>query len=287
MIADLASLGLSPGHKERRKLGIGGSDANTLMSGDAMRIYKLWEEKTGRREPDDLSDVLPVMLGNWTEPFNAAWYQKVTGHEIRERNAECVSDINDFMRANLDGIVFRTTIEKDALIQDRRSLWEAKHVAGREDFLEEIVPRYTPQVYHNMYTSKLNSGVLSVIEGTQSFRIAEFKYNADYLLDLLSVERAFMNCVRNDTPPPEFIDIAPPPPVTKFRSVNMSDNKDWADHAQIWRENHALAKNFEKACDAIKEMVERDVDNAFGCGIVVKRSKNGALTIREEKPKKI
>ena len=36
---------------------IGGSDMRRIMEGDWI---SLWEEKTGRKKPDDLSDVLPV-----------------------------------------------------------------------------------------------------------------------------------------------------------------------------------------------------------------------------------
>ena len=39
---------------------IGGSDMRRIMEGDWI---SLWEEKTGRKKPDDLSDVLPVQLG--------------------------------------------------------------------------------------------------------------------------------------------------------------------------------------------------------------------------------
>ena len=51
---------------------IGGSDMRRIMEGDWI---SLWEEKTGRKKPDDLSDVLPVQLGTFTEQFNINWFQ--------------------------------------------------------------------------------------------------------------------------------------------------------------------------------------------------------------------
>ncbi len=52
---------------------IGGSDCVKIMQGE---WQELWEVKTGRREPDDLSDNLPVQLGTFTEDFNLQWFEK-------------------------------------------------------------------------------------------------------------------------------------------------------------------------------------------------------------------
>ena len=49
-------------HAERRK-GIGGSDANIIMSGDPERLIALWREKRGEAEPEDLSGNLAVQMG--------------------------------------------------------------------------------------------------------------------------------------------------------------------------------------------------------------------------------
>ena len=46
---------------------IGGSDMMTIMNGD---WEYLWQIKTGRAVPDDLSNVFPVQLGIATEEFN-------------------------------------------------------------------------------------------------------------------------------------------------------------------------------------------------------------------------
>ena len=53
--------------KDRRK-SLGGSDANRIMRGD---WHSLWLEKTGRKEPEDLSWVLPVLIGIATEDLHA------------------------------------------------------------------------------------------------------------------------------------------------------------------------------------------------------------------------
>ena len=66
-----------------RKTVIGGSDANILMSGDNEKIFRLWQEKRGERESDDLSEILVVQMGIWTEAFNRIWFTKTTGRSVR------------------------------------------------------------------------------------------------------------------------------------------------------------------------------------------------------------
>lgn len=279
MIADLSKLGLSPEQIAERRNGIGGSDATTIMGGNPQKLVKLWEEKTGRREPDDLSDVLCVQLGSWTEPFNAAWYQKTTGNQIICRNQAFRHRDIPWCRANLDGLIQKTDS------RPTYSVWEAKHVSGWEDLESVVVPRYTPQVYHNMHACGCSRGVLSILVGTSELRVFEFEANPMYLRELIRRETEFWDCVTQDSPPPEWLDIAPPPPVTDFRSVSMEGVPEWRDAACAWLGSREIANLFERASKDIRCMVDPDVGEASGHGIVVKRSKSGALLIREDKIK--
>ena len=48
--------------KERRYF-VGGSDARIIMGGDEVALLRLWQEKRGEVEPEDLSSNLLVHLG--------------------------------------------------------------------------------------------------------------------------------------------------------------------------------------------------------------------------------
>jgi hypothetical protein len=48
-----------------------------------------------------------------------------------------------------------------------------------------------------------------------------------------------------------------------------------------WLEHREAAKRHAAACGTIKGLIEPDVARAFGHGIEAKRSKSGALSIRE------
>ena len=57
---------------------IGGSDARIIMGDDEAALLRLWREKRGEIEPEDLSDNLVVQLGLATEELNRRWYQANT-----------------------------------------------------------------------------------------------------------------------------------------------------------------------------------------------------------------
>ena len=55
---------------------IGGSDARIIMGSDEPAPIRLWREKRGEAEPEDLSGNLIVQLGTATEELNRNWYAR-------------------------------------------------------------------------------------------------------------------------------------------------------------------------------------------------------------------
>ena len=70
------------GRVEDRRSFIGGSDARIIMGDDEGKLVRLWREKRGEIEPENLSDVLVVQLGTVTEDLNRRWYERNTGQAI-------------------------------------------------------------------------------------------------------------------------------------------------------------------------------------------------------------
>src|SRR6266566_6783364 len=68
---------------EDRRYFIGGSDARIIMGADEVALLRLWREKRGEVEPEDLSGNLIVQLGVATEPLNRSWYERNTGRSSR------------------------------------------------------------------------------------------------------------------------------------------------------------------------------------------------------------
>jgi hypothetical protein len=61
----------------------------------------------------------------------------------------------------------------------------------------------------------------------------------------------------------------------------LDGNNAWASAAHDWLETKQPAKLHALACTALKALVEDDVALDFGHGIEARRSKAGAITIRE------
>ena len=72
---------IMPKHREiDRRTFVGGSDARVIMGSDEAPLVRLWQEKRGEAEPQDLSRDLPVQLGRATEDLNRRWFEQETKH---------------------------------------------------------------------------------------------------------------------------------------------------------------------------------------------------------------
>src|SRR5437762_13570117 len=92
----------------RRRAFIGGSDARIIMGRDESALLRLWREKRGELEPDDLSGNLIVQLGVATEHLNRHWYERNTGHVIKQVQRHVRHPLLRWIAATLDGIVEAT-----------------------------------------------------------------------------------------------------------------------------------------------------------------------------------
>src|SRR5258708_23784066 len=77
------TMGIASQYKVDRRSFIGGSDARVIMGGDEAMLIRLWREKRGEVEPEDLSDNLIVQLGTVTEDLHRRWYERNTRHAIQ------------------------------------------------------------------------------------------------------------------------------------------------------------------------------------------------------------
>lgn len=262
-------LGLTPEQIAERHKGIGGSDAGKIMAGE---WYQLWAEKTGVAKPEDLSRVLPVQLGSFTESFNAFWFTQETGRAVSNRGELVVSKKYPFMRCNLDGL---TTAD------DLRAIWQAKHVSGREP-VEVVTQRYTPQVTHEMLVLGVERAVLSLLIGTDKFVAVDLVLDEFYASQLVDQERKFWHHVETKTPPPDAPVIAAPVAIKEMRKLDLSADNMFVALASDWLANKAAAATFKAAEAGLKAKVPDDVSEARGGGIVVKRDGRG-LKIGAEK----
>jgi predicted phage-related endonuclease len=247
---------------------VGGSDANVILSGDEVALRELWLEKRGEAKHADLSDKLAVMLGAWTEAFNRQWFEQLTNDRVVEIGRSVTCPKFTWRRCTVDGF-----------LQSNGAVWEAKHTSAFAK-ADEVLERYMPQLQHNMAVTGQEFAVLSVIFGNHKFEIFEIAADWLYQLELLDAEQWFWECVITGREPVA-VDPPPAPRPAGTREVCLEGNNAWAFAAGDWLKHREAAKAHASACASIKSLVEVDVSRAFGHGVEAKRSKSGAITIRE------
>src|SRR5271170_8236091 len=85
-----------------RRYFIGGSDARIIMGDDEAALLRLWREKRGEAEPEDLSGNLIVQLGAVTEDLNRHWYEVNTGQVVTDVQKHVRHPGSRWMAATLD-----------------------------------------------------------------------------------------------------------------------------------------------------------------------------------------
>jgi predicted phage-related endonuclease len=138
---------------ERRSF-IGGSDARIIMGDDEAALVRLWREKRGENEPEDLSGDLLVQLGAVTEHLNRHWYEKNTGQVITEVQRQVFHPVHRWMAATLDGRVETTG-----------AVFEAKFMLPWNFSEEAAAEKHMAQLQHNMWVTASRTAVLSIITG--------------------------------------------------------------------------------------------------------------------------
>src|SRR3954465_5613024 len=131
---------------------LGGSDARTILGKDEGALLRLWREKRGEVEPEDLSVNLLVQFGCATEELNRRWFTRETGVQLGEVQRFVRHPTIDWMGATLDGMV-----------KEESAVFEAKFMLPW-NFAEDIAAdKHMPQLQHNMLVTGARRAYLSIL----------------------------------------------------------------------------------------------------------------------------
>jgi putative phage-type endonuclease len=254
------------GFNTRRSF-IGGSDARIIMGTDEKALVRLWREKRGEAEPEDLSDNLIVQLGTATEGLNRTWYERNTGRRVTDIQRRVKHSAIPWMMATLDGLVEATG-----------AVFEAKFMLPWSFSEEAAAEKYMAQVQHNMWVTHLRSAVLSIITGGGKWVEITVPMDPLYLSVLVSAEKKFWRCVQSGEVP-HLINAEPPRPrIEAIRIVDMSCSNSWAEFAVLFRSTRSAFLDHERAKTELKALIPADAKEAIGHGVRAKRSKSGAVS---------
>src|ERR1700736_2226073 len=254
-------------HSIHRRSFIGGSDARIIMGEDEGALGRLWREKRGEVEPEDLADNLIVQLGTVTEHLNRHWYERHTGQVVTEVQRQVFHPVKRWMAATLDGMVEATG-----------AVFEAKFMLPWSFSEEAAAEKHMAQLQHNMWVTASRTAVLSIITGGGKW--VELTIPADPLYQhlLLVAEKKFWRCVETGDPPHLFGVEAARPRIEAIRIADMSTSNAWADLSAVYRRTRAAFAEHEAAKADLTKLVPDDAKEAIGHGIRAKRSKSGAIS---------
>jgi predicted phage-related endonuclease len=252
--------------RDRRSF-IGGSDARIIMGNDGDRLHRLWQEKRGEVEPEDLSGNLIVQLGTVTEQLNRRWYEKNSGQVINDVQRRVFHKVHRWMAATLDGRIAETG-----------AVFEAKFMLPWNFSEEAAAEKHMAQLQHNMWVTAARASVLSIITGGGKWVVMTISADPLYQHLLLTAERKFWRCVETGEPPGLFGIEPPKPRIEAVRTVDMSASNTWAEFASLYRLTRPAALDHDRAKTELKALVPEDAKEASGHGVRAKRSKSGAIS---------
>lgn len=256
-----------------RRSFIGGSDTRIIMGSDEAALLRLWREKRGEAEPEDLSGNLVVRLGTATEDLNRHWYEAQTGKVITDVQRRIRHPSLHWMGATLDGRV-----------KENGAVFEAKFMLPWAFSEEAAAEKHMPQLQHNMWVVAARSAVLSIITGGGKW--VEITAHADPLYQhlIVTAERKFWRCVQSGEPPRLFGTEPPKPRIEAVRIADMSESNAWAEFSSIFARTRDAHSEHERAKGELKGLMPEDAKEAVGHGLRAKRSKSGAISFDRVNP---
>jgi predicted phage-related endonuclease len=263
----MAMIELSVRRRADRRSFIGGSDARIIMGNDEAALVRLWREKRGEAEPEDLSSNLIVQLGTATEDLNRSWYERNSGRRVRDVQRRVKHSAIPWMAATLDGIV-----------EGAEAVFEAKFMLPWSFSEGAAAEKYMAQLQHNMWVTHLRSAVLSIITGGGKWVEITIPMDPLYLSVLVQAEKKFWRCVQSGEVPHLINAEAPRPRIEAIRIVDMSSSNSWAEFAAVFRNTREAFLDHERAKGELKALMPEDAREAIGHGVRGKRSKSGAVS---------
>ena len=171
---------------------IGGSDAAAVVGMNSFSSpYSLWAEKTGKTP--GFSGNLATEVGTYLEEFVAQKFAEETGKKVRNCNYSFLNSEYPFAIANID----REIVGEDAGLEIKTtdSLNLKKFKNG------EYPANYYCQCVHYMAITGKKRWYLAVLIGNKEFKRFTIERDEAEIAALMGAEKAFWECVKNDTPP--------------------------------------------------------------------------------------
>jgi putative phage-type endonuclease len=190
-------MALSAQQRENRASGLGGSDAAAATNLSRWKSpLRLWQEKVGEIEPDDLSDNELVHFGNVLEDVVADEFARRRGLKLQRDRRTLRHAEHTFMLAHIDR---RVVGAREGLECKTATLRMAKEW-GEED-TDAVPVEYIAQSSHYMAVTGFVAWHIAVLIAGNDFRIYRIERDEELIASLIARELEFWEHVRTRTPP--------------------------------------------------------------------------------------
>jgi phage regulator Rha-like protein len=247
---------------------IGGTDAIQIMNGDWV---KLWAIKTGREQPEDLSNNFSVQSGIHNESFILWWFTKQYKQEL--------TDYQKCFEMNWNGVPLKGTI--DAATQSGASIVEAKETYEFNK-MEDQLDRYMPQLQFYMLISNKDSCYFANKFGNRRWECVHVAKNAEYINTIKSKIFQFWQYVISDSIPP----IQDPVEIDTDKVLinqmvkrNGSKNNYFVSLADSYIETVPQAANHEQIKKELKTLIGSNERELYSDKLSLRRDKRGSIRI--------
>lgn len=259
-----------------RKASIGGSCAMRIMDGD---WHALWLEKMGYADGADLSDVLQVQLGVWTEEFNIKWFS-------RHMQVECYRDAQNNYEQRYhykwDGVPCRATLDAEFEMRGDRYGLECKHTNERATMRKQL-ERYMPQLQMYLEIAGVKAMYFANIFGNSRYEYVKVSKNEEYLQTMFVHLKEFWGYVeRKEEPPlsmPHFSASIDHVEINDMVARDATKDNHFIDRAMEYIATKDAARRHTDAGKDLKAMVGTDEREVYSDILSVKRDKRGSLRI--------
>lgn len=272
---------LSDAQRQARARRIGASDARRIMAGEWLEV---WQEKTGRRAEEDLSQNILVQIGIATEPLHARLFTERTGIPVVDGGFKTFTHQTfGWACAHPD---FLTWGEHHYDYPEWDCLLEAKFNAGFQT-IEEVAEYNYWQLAHQMWVTERRRAVLSLIQPRKDgYSWLTLERDEDRIDQLVRTLQQFWWHVETDTQPQGQGAFIEPPRFERMRVLDMSMNNHFATMGGIIIDNRAAVEASKAAESAIKADMPADANVVFlppregKPGLYLSKDKTGKISLR-------
>jgi putative phage-type endonuclease len=251
--------GLTKEQIEARKLGIGGSDAASVLGCNPYRSAReLYELKLGLREPDPPN--AQMMRGIYLEEVARRLYTQLTGRKAR-RHAQATHKSYPFMLCNVDGVILNDPRGPGVLELKCPAIWTFAKVKR-----EGLPLHYIVQMQHNLAVTGYKWGSFALFNA-DAWELIHFDVERDLdLIDALIVkeEQFWRQHVEKRIPPPEVPNTTPELVAQLAKAEEaagggeliLRSDAEWCETARMYLEAKDLGETSANLLASAKEKLQ-------------------------------